>query len=81
MMITAIEAKERSFIAVGDVKGAFLIPNMPDFTTVKFVNEQVDILCDIHPNHKNHVLHKGKNKILCVILNTSLYGTMHAALL
>lgn len=81
MMVTAIEAKEQRSIAVGDVKGAFLILNIPDFTTVKFINEQVDILCRIYSNYKKHVTHEGKNKVLHVVLNTSLCGAIQAALL
>lgn len=81
MMVTCIEAKERCFTATGDVKGAFLIPNMPYFTTVRFVDKQVDALCEVNAKYKPFVMYEGKRKVLYVVLNTSLYGTIQAILL
>ena len=73
MMMTMIEAKERRFIAVGDVKGAFLVPDMPHFITVKCINDQVDAFYKINPKHIRFTTHENKNKVLCVVLKKSLH--------
>ena len=81
MIVNSIESKEQRFIAVGDVKGAFLMPHVPDFTTSRFVNEQVDAMSAIGLSFKNYLMNAGKTKVLHVILNTSLCGIAQAALL
>ena len=44
MGATPTEAKEGRCVLTGDIKGAFLRAVEKDFTVMKFVNEQVDIL-------------------------------------
>ena len=57
------------------------MPCMPDFTTVRFIDEQVDTICAVNPSFKKCVLHEGRNKVLYVTLNTSLHGMFSVALL
>ena len=62
MMTTAIEAFELRDVGTGDVSGAFLHAPQKDFTMIKFVNEQVDMLCQIDNKHDEHIEHEGKTK-------------------
>ena len=80
MIVTSIKEKERIFIFVGNIKVAFLMPHLPYFSNARFVNEQLDAISTIELSFKKYVTHKGK-KVLNVILNTSIYGTVQAALL
>ena len=59
MMVTCIEAKECRAISIDDVRGSFLIPNMPDFTIVWFIDEQVDTICAANPSCKKCASHEG----------------------
>ena len=81
MFIIAIEAKERRDFARSDAKGAFLLANQEDFTTFKFVNDQVDAMCEIDKKYKKHITCEGKQKLLCFMLSKALHGTATVALL
>ena len=48
---------------------------------MKFINKQVDILCDIKSEYKKYVITEGKNKVLFLILSKALYRTLKAAIL
>lgn len=52
---------------------------MAYFTAVYFVDEKVDALCKVNSKYIPFVTYKGKRKVLYVVLNTSLYGTIQAA--
>ena len=61
--------------------GAFLTPDMSEFTTVRFVDEKMDTICVVTPSFKQYVSHEGRKKLLHVMLNTSSCGPVRAALL
>ena len=80
MLTTAIEAKEDREIGTGDIVGAFLHALEKDFTVIKFVNEQVDILCRTNTKYEEFVTVEGKNKVIYLMLDHALYGTLTAAI-
>ena len=80
-MTTAIEAFELRDVGTGDASGAFLHAPQKDFTVIKFVNEQVDILCQIDNKHNEYVEYEGKNKVIYLMLNQAMCGTLMATLL
>ena len=80
IMITVIEAKEYRDVATANIKGAYLYAHQKDFTVIKFVAEQVDIMCEIDPEYEKYVTYEGKNKVLYLSLLHALYGTLTAAL-
>ena len=47
MLATAIEAKEKRDIATADIKGVCLHATQDDCTVIKFVDDQVDVMCGI----------------------------------
>ena len=78
---TAIEVKQRRFVATGDVKGLILHYEQKDFTFVKFINEQVNTLCDIDESYEQHVEYEGKNATLNLMLSKELCGTATVAII
>ena len=60
MFMTAIEATDLRDVAISDTKGAFLLDDQEDFATVKFVNEQVYMMCEIDEKHKKCATFEGK---------------------
>ena len=81
MLVTAIEAKERRDVGTGDVQGACLHAKQKDFTVLKFVNEQVDIMCEIDKKCIDYVTYEKQNKVLYLMLSKALCGTLTASLL
>ena len=81
MVMTAIEAFKKRDTETGDVLGAFLCAAQKNFTIVKFVDKQVDIICEIEPDYKKFVTHEGSKKVLCLMLLKVLYGTLTVSLL
>ena len=80
-MTTAIEGFELRNAGTGDASGAFLHAPQKDFTAIKFANEQVDILCQIDNKYDEHIEYEGKNKVIYLMLNQAMHGTLTAALL
>ena len=70
MVTTDIEAKEGRFVIMEDAKRAFLYTLQKYFTVIKFMNEEVDIPCEINPEYKEYVVMevKNTNKVLYLIL-------------
>ena len=81
MLTTAIEAKEKRDTATADIKGACLHATQDDFTVIKFVDDQVDIMCRIDEAFREHVVDEGGHKALYLVLNKALCGTVKASLL
>ena len=52
-----------------------------DFTVIKFVDDQVDIMCRIDEAFREHVVYEGGHKALYLVLNKALCGTVKASLL
>ena len=77
----AIESKEGCCIIARDTKGAFISAQEKDFTVVKFLHKQVDILCSVNDKHMKYVSTEGKNKVLHSILLKALFRTLAAAIL
>jgi hypothetical protein len=78
LMIDSYEGRD---VATADVAGAFLKGDMPDFVLIKLVNEEVDIMCDVDPTHKQYVTYEGTRKVLYMQLNKALYGCMKSAII
>jgi len=79
MLTTAIEAKEKRKVGTGNIAGAFLHALEKYFTVIKFVNEQVDILCQTDEKYSKYITYEGKNKVIYFMLDRALYGTLTAA--
>jgi hypothetical protein len=72
-----IDAHEGRDVAIADVAGAFLKGDMPDFVLIKLINEEVDIMCDVDPAHKDYVTFEGNTKVLYMQLNNCNYLVRH----
>ena len=59
LMIDSYEGRD---VATADVAGAFLKGDMPDFVLIKLINEEVDIMCDVEPAHKQYVTYEGTKR-------------------
>ena len=81
MMVTSIEAHGMRAVGTGDIKGACLCAEQNDFTTVKLINEQADVMISINPQGKNCAIIEGKNKCMCIILPKALHGIARVAIL
>jgi len=81
MITTAIEAKKRWDVVTTDIKGAYFHALQDNFTVVKFVNKQVDIMTIIDKKYKKYAILEGRNKLLYLILSKALYDTVRALLL
>ena len=81
MITTTTEALEGRAAYTGDIKGSFLHASQKYFTVIKFVNEEVEILCLMGKNHEQHVDREGKNSVTCMMLNQALYGTLTGSML
>jgi hypothetical protein len=51
LLTVAIDANEERDVAMADVAGAYLKADMTDFDLMKFVDESVDILCDMNTKY------------------------------
>ena len=81
-MLTAIvDAYEKRFVGISDVKGAYLNANFDEFLLIKFENEQVKIICDINKKYKKYVLTENGKQVLYLVLNKALYGCVQSSLL
>lgn len=68
-------------VATADISGAFLRADMKEFILVRITGDSVDIICEVHPEYRQHVtIEKGK-QVLYVRLRKALYGCMQSALL
>lgn len=67
------------------LRGAYLNADMDETVPVKFIGEEVDIVCRVNPEFKKQALYDGKNgktKVLYVRLaKAPLYGCIQSALL
>ena len=83
-----IDAYDERDLAIADVPGAYLHVEFPKNKRVilKLSGDFVDIMCDVNPEYKDHVIFetskKGrKSKCLYVRVLRSLYGCLESALL
>ena len=81
MLTSAIDAFEGRVVGTGDIKGAYLHTPQDDFTVIKFIGEQVDIMCSISSEYLQYIVMENGKKVLYLMLNHALYGTVRAALL
>ena len=81
MLTVDAEAKEGRDTATADIKGVCLRAEQDDFTVVKFVDEQVDVMWLIDGSYEDYVVVEGNTKVLCLVLNKALHGTVKVALL
>ena len=84
LMIDAYEGKD---IAIADISGAYLHAEFPSGKRVilKLTGIFVDIMCEVNPEYKQHVIYEVKNgkkiKVLYVRVLRALYGCLESALL
>jgi len=81
IMVTAIEAMEHRDVATANIKGVYLHTHQKDFSIVKFIDEQVNIIYEIESDYKKFVTHEGSKKVLYLMLLKALYSTLTASLL
>ena len=73
-------------MAVFDISGAFLHPEMPrkeeyEHVLMKFVGRAIDILIEINPEYEDCVIIEKGQRVLYVEVLRSIYGCIEAALL
>jgi hypothetical protein len=81
LLTVAIDANEGRDVATADVAGAYLKADMTDFVLMKFVDESVDILCDMNKKYEDFVVTEKGKKVLYVQLLKAIYGCVTSALL
>ena len=73
-LTAATESKEGRGTATAGIKGARLCAKQDDFTVVKFVNEQVYVMCLIDGSHEDCIVAEGSTKVIHLVLNKALHG-------
>ena len=81
MLTILIDAHEGRDVATADITGAYLNAEMDDFVVMKFEGREVDILCQLNPTHRQHVVMENGKPTLYVRLLKALYGCVRSALL
>ncbi len=88
MTTLVVDAYENRDVAIADVPGAYLHAKFPKNKKVilKLVGIFVDIMCDVNPEYKKHVVFetdkRGQTiKVLYVRVLRALYGCLESALL
>lgn len=78
-----IDAKEGRDVAIFDIPGAYLHAEMPadKKLLMVFIDEFVDIMCDVNEEYKKYVIHKNGKKVLYVRILRAIYGCIESALL
>ena len=82
-----IDAYDERDVAIADVSGAYLHAEWPKHKKVilKLRDEFGDIMCNVNPKYKEHVITKVRNgksvKVLYLIVLRALYGALESALL
>ena len=76
-----IDRYERRDVAICDVAGAFLIPDIDSFIVIQLDGNVVDIICEANDSYKKYVTYEYGKKVLYMRLLKSLYGVIQAALL
>ena len=74
MLTAAIEGKEGRDTATTDIKGAHLHAEQDNFMVVKFIDEQVNMMCLIDGGYEDCVGVEGSVKVLYLVLNKALCG-------
>ena len=81
MLSIIVDAHEGRDVATADVTGAYLKADMDDFVVMKFMDDSVDILCEMNPLHKRFIAVEKGIKVLYVRLVKAIYGCVKSALL
>ena len=76
-----IDAKEERAVNVADVAGAYLHAFMEDVVHMRIEGNEVDLMCEVHPEWDQFVTIQNGKKVLYVILNKALYGCVKSAML
>jgi hypothetical protein len=76
------DAEEKRDVATADFPGAFMHAFMDELVHMRLEGTMVDLVCQLDPDlYTKYVTMEGNKKVLYVILNKALYGTLRAALL
>ena len=76
-----IDAYKNRDVAVADIKGAYLLTKINEFIIIKLEDKQVDIMYKIDSKYKQFIEIENGKKVLYLILNSELYGTLQGAIL
>ena len=80
LMLLCVDAIEERDTAFCDVAGAYLNALMKELVHMKLTGEAVDIMCDLDPSYREHVVIENGHKTLYVRLVKALYGCIQSAL-
>jgi len=80
-LTSAIDAFEGRVVGTSNIKGAYLHAPQDDFTVIRFIGAQVDIMHSISSEYLQYVVIENGKKVLYLMLNRALYGTVRAVLL
>lgn len=81
LMIDVAEGRQ---IAISDIAGAFLHPEMKckdGIALMKLEGQFVDIMCEVNPEFRSTVIYENGKKVLYMELKRSIYGCIEAAML
>ena len=81
MISCTIDAHERRFVITTDIPGAFMHPFMDEIVYMKIEGALVDLLIQMNQQYKEFVYENNGKKVIYVLLEKALYGTLQAALL
>ena len=78
-----IDANEGRDVAIFDVPGAYLQAEMPAEKKILMIfrDEFVDIMCEVNPEYKNHIIVQNGKRVLYVKVLRAIYGCIESALL
>ena len=81
MLSLMIDAHEGRDTMIFDVPGAYLQADMEKFILLRLEGNFVDIMCDVDPALRKHVIFENGKQALYLQLLKALYGCMESALL
>lgn len=81
VLLLMIDARKEREVATADIVGDFLKGDMPDSVLIRLLNEEVDIVCDVDPSHKDYIVYEGENKVIYMQLEKALYRSMKSVMI
>ena len=72
MLSIIVDAHEGRDVATADMTGAYLKADMDDFVVMKFMDDSVDILCEMNPLHKRFIAVEKYEGALCPVSESDL---------
>ena len=79
---SVIDAKERRKVITCDIPGAFMHADIDEIVHLKFEGPLAELMTRVDPDlYSEYIVEEKGSKVLYVILNKALYGTVQAAML